>query len=85
VIDSVITFNHTKNVSADISFTIQVKIASGTNYSIGQRCTMAGTAYPIYCAVSDVLSGSIQYTINLTQGSILVDQISSTTPASIGD
>ena len=33
-IDSVIAFVHTKTVTADMSFAIQMKVASGTNYSL---------------------------------------------------
>jgi hypothetical protein len=38
-VDHVLTFTHTKTVSADISFGIQVQVASGSNYSIGSGCS----------------------------------------------
>jgi hypothetical protein len=57
-VDRILTFTHTKTVSSDISFGIEVKIGAGTNYSMGSGCVQATNVDPIYCAVSDVLTGS---------------------------
>jgi hypothetical protein len=83
VVKAVISFTHTRTVSADITFAIQMKIGSGSNYSINSGCSKATIAPvdPIYCTVTDVLSGSIQYTLSLMKTAFIVDQNYSTVAA----
>lgn len=78
-VKTVIQFSQAVLPTADVSFSLSMNISNGPNYTTAAgTCIYTTNANPINCAVSEDLSTLplIQYSINLLQGTFLIDQLS---------